>query len=207
MAATSGVRHPMDAGSPRSITRRGRITAFLLVSGVATALAATFFPGQAAAAPAPSSGFLNLCKQAAAGISAGETFEFTITLSGITRNVTVAAGACERLEVPREGSPLTKGYFRNHSSAVTRLIPGSAKLVVDAQQLSAEQIQAILGPAGIVSSQSSLLLNLTQQLLAADLNILRGVQPPTQVSQAIADANAGIQSRSAAPARSSWRRR
>ena len=190
MAATAAeLRHPRDEGNPRHLSRIGRITAFLLVSGVAAAL----FSGQAAAAPVPSSGFLNLCKQAGAGVSAGETFDFTIVLSGVTRTVTVAAGVCERLEIPREGSPLSKGYFKSHPSAVTRLIPGSAKLVVDAQELSAAQVQAILGPEANVSSQSSLLLNLTQQLLAADLNILRGVQPPAKVLQALADANAGIQ--------------
>ena len=44
-----------------------------------------------------------------------------------------------------------------------------------------------------MSFASNLLLNLSQQLLATELNILRGVQPPAQVSQVVTGANAGIQ--------------
>ena len=171
---------------------KARFSVAVLLVGVTAVIAATF-PGRAVAALPSASGFLSVCKQAGPGIAAGDPFDFTISLSGVTRIVTVSAGGCQLLEAPREGTALTKGYFRNDPDSVTQLVPAGAKLVVDAQALTASQLQAVLVPAPGTSATTNLLLNLAQQLLAADLNILRGVQPPAQVSQAIADANATIQ--------------
>ena len=143
--------------------------------------------------PPPSSGILDVCKAAGAGISAGQSFIFQITLAGVVRTVAVTAGGCVQLEVPRESSPLGKGHFQNTQSAVTRLLPGTTTLRVDAADLTSAGVHAILDAAPNVSATSSLLLNLAQQLIAADLNVLRGVQPNAQVLQAMIDANAAIQ--------------
>ena len=174
----------------RHLTNKGALRAILVVAAL-MAVVAAITPGRAVAAATPS-GFLDLCKQAGPGVNPGQAFDFRVTLSGVRRIVTVPAGQCAELVVPREGSALSKGYFINHPDVVTRLLPASTQLVVDGTQLTAGQVQAILGGAPGVSFQSSLVLNLTQQLLAADLNVLRGVQPPAQVAQAIADADAGI---------------
>ena len=136
---------------------------------------------------------LDLCKVAGAGITTGTIFTFRVTLSDVTRIVSVTAGDCARLTVPRSSSPLSKGYFQNTAGAVTQLIPSSALLAIDGSQLSGAQLQAILSSAPNVTASSSLLLNLTQQLIAAQLNILRGVQPSAAVLQAIAQAHVAIQ--------------
>ena len=138
------------------------------------------------------SGTLSLCKQAGAGLPAGQLFTFRVTLSGVIRNVVVAAGSCVAVEIPRERAPLSKGHYKSNPQAVARLLPGGATLLVDDAALTSAQLQAILGPATTVTASSSLLLNLAQQLVAADLNVLRGVQPSAAVQQAIADADAGI---------------
>ena len=141
----------------------------------------------------PSSGVLDVCKRSSAGIPADQLFTFRLALSGVMRTVTVAAGSCVQLEVPREGAPLSKGHFRSTPAAVTRLLPGTATLRVDGADLSSADVQAILAAAPNVTVASGLLLNLAQQLIAADVNVLRGVQPSAQVLQAMADANAAIQ--------------
>ena len=149
---------------------------------------------QSARQPAPPpSGTLSICKQGGAGIPAGQTFTFQVTLADVVRTVPVAAGGCVPLEVPRESAPSSKGYFQNKPAAVTRLLPGTTTLHVDAADLSSARVQAILGAAPNVVASSSLLLNLAQQLIAADLNVLRGAQPTAQVVQAMADANAALQ--------------
>ena len=142
---------------------------------------------------APTSGVLSVCKQAGAGISTGQLFTFRVTLLGVLRIVTVPAGSCVSLEAPRESTPLSKGHFQNKPAAVTRLVPGVTTLHVDAADLSSAQLQAILTAAPNVTASSSLLLNLAQQLIAAELNVLRGVQPTAQVQQAMAGANAALQ--------------
>ena len=148
----------------------------------------------AARVPTPqSSGVLELCKQAAAGVAVGDVFTFPVTLGGVTRRVAVAAGSCVRLEVPRESAPLSKGHYTNTPTAVAALVPATVTLRVDAADLSSAQLQAILDAAPDVSASSSLLLNLIQQLIASDLNVLRGVQASPAVTQAMLDANAGIQ--------------
>jgi hypothetical protein len=95
--------------------------------------------------------------------------------------------------VPRESAPLSKGHFQNKPAAVTRLVPGATTLHVDAADLSSAHLQAILTAAPNVTASSSLLLNLAQQLIAAELNVLRGVQPTAEVQQALAQANAALQ--------------
>ena len=149
---------------------------------------------QAARQPAqPSSGELSVCKQGGAGIPAGQSFTFQVTLAGVMRTVIVGAGNCVALEVPRESTPSSKGHFQNKPAAVTRLLPGATTLHVDAADLSSARVQAILTAAPNVIASSSLLLNLAQQLIAAELNVLRGVQPTAQVVQAMAEANAALQ--------------
>jgi hypothetical protein len=177
------------------------VAAFVAVATLATACRDT-------AAPIPSrtpgatvsadrqrdaqSGTFTLCKQAGAGVAAGDPFTFRVTLTGIARVLTVAAGSCLNLEVPRESSPTGKGSYANTPTAVTRLLPVGSKLVVDDGQLSSAGVGAILTGASNVSAPSVIVLNLAQQLITADLNVLRGVQPSDAVAQAIADANAGI---------------
>ena len=143
--------------------------------------------------PPPSSGFLDLCKEPSTGIAAGQPFTFRITLGGVIRTVTVLAGGCVRLETQLESTPFSKGHFQNTLAAVARLLPGTATLSVDGADLTSADVHAILDAAPNVSATSSLLLNLTQQLIAADLNVLRGVQPDAPVLQAMADANVALQ--------------
>jgi hypothetical protein len=109
------------------------------------------------------------------------------------RTVIVGAGSCLQLEVPRESTPSSKGHFQNKPAAVTRLLPGATTLHVDAADLSSARVQAILTAAPNVIASSSLLLNLAQQLIAAELNVLRGVQPTAEVLDAMAEANAALQ--------------
>ena len=143
--------------------------------------------------PPPSSGFLDVCKEPGAGMAAGQPFAFRITVAGVVRTATVVAGGCVRLETPLESTPLSKGHFRNTPAAVTRVLPGTATLRVDAADLTSADVHAILDAAPNVSATSSLLLNLAQQLIAADLNVLRGVQPNAQILQAMTDANGAFQ--------------
>lgn len=63
---------------------------------------------------------------------------------------------------------------------VEDLVPSANSLRVDGALLTSAELVAILkGDAGVQAS-SSLLLNLAQQLIAANLNILRGVQASTE---------------------------
>ena len=149
---------------------------------------------QSARQPAPPpNGVLSICKQGGAGIPAGQSFTFQVTLGGVVRTVTVGAGSCVSLDVPRESNPLSKGHFQNKPAAVTKLLPGTTTLHVDAADLSSARVQAILAAAPNVTASSSLLLNLAQQLIAAELNVLRGVQPTTSVLQAMTAANAALE--------------
>lgn len=142
--------------------------------------------------PAPGSGILSLCQQAGAGLSAGQLFTSAVTLAGVTRAVANATGGCFELEVPREGTPQKKGWFQSTPSEIERLLPGTATLALDGVGLTRADVQAILASAPNVQASSSLLLNLTQQLITAELNVLRGVQASAPVMQAITDANAAI---------------
>ena len=144
------------------------------------------------AAPQPP-GTLSLCKVAGAGVATGTVFTFDLVLAGVTRVSQVAAGGCLQLTVPVERTPSSKGWYQRKADDVARLLPVGTGLVVDGTILSAAQVSSILRGGSGVSSSSNLLLNLVQQLLAADLNVLRGAQPTTAVVQAMATANAGVQ--------------
>ena len=143
-------------------------------------------------APPPPVGTLSLCKVAGAGVGAGTVFTFDLVLAGVARVADVAAGSCLNLATPVERTPSSKGWYQRKTNDVVRLLPVGSGLVVDAALLNAAQASAILGGAASVQASSSLLLNLVQQLIAADLNVLRGAQPTPEVTQAIADANAGV---------------
>jgi hypothetical protein len=137
-------------------------------------------------------GTLELCKVAGPGIATGVPFVFAIDQSGVMRSASVATGDCLTMTVPREGAPLTKGYFQRKTGDVAELVPPGSALQVDGAALTSDQLVAILQAAPDVQATSSLLLNLTQQLITADLNVVRGVPPNTAVLQAIADANAAV---------------
>jgi ribosomal protein L2 len=143
-------------------------------------------------APPPPAGTLSLCKVAGAGVGAGTVFTFDVVLAGVARVADVAAGSCLDLLAPVERRPSSKGWYQRKLADVARLLPDGTGLVVDAALLDAAQVSVILGGGAGVQASSSLLLNLVQQLIAADLNVLRGAQPTPEVVQAIADANAGI---------------
>jgi len=148
---------------------------------------------QAAAATLPNSGILEMCLVSGAGLSAGQSFTSAITLAGVTRSLTNTTGGCAELEVPRERTPQRKGWFRSSASEVERLLPGTTTLVIDGANLDREDVLAVLDAAPNVQASSSLLLNLAQQLIAAQLNLLRGVQASSAVNQAVSDANAALQ--------------
>ena len=176
-----------------------RLRQFLLVVALgATGLA---LPAHAfAAGPAGSvaqSGSLKLCKVAGAGVIAGDSFTFRVTTQTVTRTVTVAAGSCTTLLVGTRATALTQGFFANHLNAVGALVGSGVTLEVDSAKLSAAQVQAILtataGKPGAVTASSNALLTLAQQLLAADLNVLRGVVAPPSVLAAMAQANSGME--------------
>lgn len=140
----------------------------------------------------PTSGVLKVCLASGAGLTAGQSFTSAITLAGVVRSLANTTGNCAQLEVPRESTPQGKGLLQSKPTEVARLLPGSAKLVVAGADLASADVLAILGAAPNVQASSALLLNLTQQLIATDLNVLRGVQASSQVNQAIADANAAL---------------
>ena len=142
--------------------------------------------------PAGTSGTLNLCLVSGAGLPAGQSFTSGITLGGVTRSLTNTTGGCAQIEVPRESTPQGKGWFQTRPAEVERTLPGSTKLQVDGAQLSRADVLAVLNTAPNVQPSTSLVLNLTQQLIAAELNVLRGVQVTAAVKQAIIDANAAL---------------
>ena len=176
-----------------------RLRLLLLAVGLGTAGLA--LPAHAlAAGPTKSvaqSGSLKLCKVGGAGVAVGDAFTFSLTTQTVTRTVTVAAGSCTTLLVGTRATALTQGFFANHLNAVGALLGSGVTLEVDSAQLSAAQVQAILtttaGKPGGVTASSNALLTLAQQLLAADLNVLRGLVAPPSVLAAIAQASSGIQ--------------
>jgi len=143
--------------------------------------------------PTPSSGVLKVCLASGAGLAAGQSFTSAITLAGVTRSLANTTGNCAQVEVPRESTPQGKGLWQSKPTEVARLLPGTAKLAVAGADLAPSDVLAILGAAPSVQASSALLLNLAQQLIATDLNVLRGVQASSQVDQAIADANAALE--------------
>jgi len=115
--------------------------------------------------------------------------EHTTTVTFTNAPAVVAAATCV----------LTKGYYRNHASAVSSIIAGlGGTLNVGGRALTAAQVQGILnatpGKPGNVTFTSNLLLNTVQQLISALLNLRGSVAlAPAAVQTAIAAAQAGIQ--------------
>lgn len=93
---------------------------------------------------------------------------------------------------------VTKGFYRNHPTTVASIIAGlGGSLTVGGTSLTTAQVQAILdatpGQPGNVTFTSNLLLNTTQQLITALLNLNGNVAAaPASVQAAIAAAQAGI---------------
>ena len=148
---------------------------------------------QVAAAVLPNSAILKMCLVSGAGLPAGQSFTSAITLASVTRSLTNTTGACAELEVPRERTPQGKGWFRSNVPEVERLLPGGTTLVIDGANPDREDVLDVLNGAPNVQASSSLLLNLAQQLIAAQLNLLRGVQASSAVNQAVTDAHAALQ--------------
>ncbi len=94
---------------------------------------------------------------------------------------------------------VTKGFYRNHPEVVAEIVAGlGGTLTVGGTALTTAQVQAILdatpGQPGNVTFTSNLLLNTTQQLITALLNLGGNVAAgPAAVQAAIAAAQAGIQ--------------
>jgi hypothetical protein len=115
---------------------------------------------------------------------AGDSKTFTQTVSG-----------CQ----PALSCTLTKGYYRNHATPTAAIVNGLAgsRLSIHGALLTAAQVQAILdatpGQPGSVTFTSNSLLNLTQQLITALLNV-HGVisAAPASVQTAINAASAGL---------------
>lgn len=100
--------------------------------------------------------------------------------------VTVAEGVTEvtvtNVKKPRvTGCTLTKGYFKNHRAVVAALLDASGgTLLVGGVQLTAAQIDQLFD-----RSSKNYLNQVSQQLMAALLNQLRGASTPTAVQTAI----------------------
>jgi hypothetical protein len=108
-------------------------------------------------------------------------YSTTITTSSSTTTTSTSTGpACL----------YTIGFYKNHPAAVV----GGMQL--DGQTLSADQTRAVLtatpGSHPGVNFTSNSLLTLAQQVLAAELNIAGGATPPASVTQALQQANAGL---------------
>jgi hypothetical protein len=94
---------------------------------------------------------------------------------------------------------VTKGFYRNHPDVVAKIVGGlGGTLSVGGTALTTAQVQAILdatpGQPGNVTFTSNLLLNTTQQLITALLNLGgNAAAGPAAVQSAIAAAQAGIQ--------------
>ena len=166
--------------------------------GHPTAPAAAREDASSARAPTAAVGYLELCKEAGGGIAAGAPYDFTVALGQVVRSVELAAGACIRLAVPREGTALSKGGLRTRAELRALLLPAGSALQVAGAALGGAEVQLVLdapskGSPSVDVGGDALLLNLAQQLVAAALNVLRGVQPPPQVASAIATASAGVQ--------------
>jgi len=87
----------------------------------------------------------------------------------------------------------TKGFYRNHPDVTASVIAGLGGSVrAGSANLSAAQAQAVLGPASNVTYTSSLLLNLVQQVITAELNAARGSSASSAVQSAISSANSAI---------------
>ena len=91
----------------------------------------------------------------------------------------------------------TKGFYRNHAAVTASVIATlGGSVQVGSTNLTAGQAQAVLnatsGQPGNVTFTSNLLLNLSQQLITAELNMARGSNASSEVQSAIASANSAI---------------
>jgi len=91
----------------------------------------------------------------------------------------------------------TKGFYRNHQSATAAVIAFMGGTVpLGSGNLNASRAQAVLNATssqpGNVTFTSNLLLNLSQQIISAELNVARGSSASSNELSAIASANAGI---------------
>jgi uncharacterized repeat protein (TIGR01451 family) len=115
---------------------------------------------------------------------------------GFPNDITAHASASVTVTPPPVVCTLTKGFFRNHPAATAAIIADlGGTLTIGGTALTAAQVQEILnatpGQPGDVTFTSNSLLNLTQQLITALLN-LDGAAAPAQVQAAIAAVQAGI---------------
>jgi hypothetical protein len=109
----------------------------------------------------------------------------------------VATLTCGTTPPPPSLCTYTKGFYRNHPDVTASVIAGMGGTVkVGSKKLNAAQAQAVLntvsGQASNVTYTSSLLLNLVQQLITAELNIARGSTASAGLQASIASANAAI---------------
>jgi hypothetical protein len=91
----------------------------------------------------------------------------------------------------------TKGFYRNHPGTTASVIAAMGGTVTaGSAHLTAAQAQAVLnttpGQASNVTYTSNLLLNVVQQLLAAELNLARGSPASAGIQAAIASTNGAI---------------
>jgi hypothetical protein len=149
-----------------------------------------------------------------AGPTGTDTVQFTVPNDGLSHfieansysitNATpifglpgVATLTCGSAPPPPSVCTYTKGYYRNHPGTTASVIAGMGGTVkVGASNLNAAQAQAILntvvGQPSNVTYTSNLLLNLVQQLIAAELNIARGSTASAGLQSSMASANAAI---------------
>jgi hypothetical protein len=109
----------------------------------------------------------------------------TVTLADF---VTVIATFTNR-NIPPSGCTLTWGFYKNHTSVVTSLVNGNGGLLVGSTTLNAMQVNALLATN---QDGPNYLIKLVHQLIAAELNQLRGASTPAAVQTAINAANALI---------------
>jgi hypothetical protein len=112
--------------------------------------------------------------------------------NGDSRTFTQVLSGCQ----PAPSCTFTKGYYRNHPAATAQIVAGlGGTLTLGGTALNTSQVQAILnatpGQPGSVTFSSNSLLNLTQQVITAFLN-LRGNVAPSTTQTALSAATAGI---------------
>jgi hypothetical protein len=122
----------------------------------------------------------------APGPSNAFAYEYSTTITTSTSNTTTTTTSTSTGPACLH----TLGFFKNHPEAVV----GGMQL--DSQSLTASQALAVLratpGSHSGVTFTSNSLLTLAQQVLAAELNIAAGANPPASVTQALQQANAGL---------------
>ena len=160
-----------DAHSPETMLRWSR-RAF--ASAIAVLVAGTYLSlgGYSFAATAPAT-VVNAVKSAVS------------TKTRLTPKTDSAAA--NQYKPPRSICTFTKGYFRNHPEAVT-------SLTIASRSFTKAQVVSVLraNPNSVKLSPNNNVLNLAQQLFAAQLNINRGVVPPPSVISAISTAIASL---------------